>query len=427
MNLRDRSKSVDYKETAVSKPRKRTNRANSTLSNAEGTGKLDFSKIVVKEEPLEEGLGEEQEVEDGNIVDQDADSSVDLDDIEEEIEEELEEEEVDEEENSDSENLQLGDPFLNDLPDPIFKKRMATFTPAQLVEIIPKCSDEKGVEHFVTTIDPIIPLIAPDDLPLFLVLIKAKISGKAFNAIKGKTIDTWAQIKTLLTTELEDKIDMATASNRLNKLRQNSNESLKDYIDRVKEALAILNKITIREVDTTIRDRMVEMHNKTAKQAFEAGLASFPLKTVVIAAQKSNFSESYRFAVNQEQSNFPSKKNADSNSSNKQGSNKNMSEKKPIVCYNCNKAGHKSPDCRSPKKDRNSSQSNSNSEPSTSNGNGQGGNYNKNKFGGNSSGKNWKKENENQIRVANTDETDGWDNISPCPVEAEVEIRNSGN
>lgn len=422
MNLRPRSKSVEYKETQTRKIR--TKRSHSTTNK---TGLVE-PKIEIKQEFLVEL---ENLAEEGNIVEKEQREAEeeDLDTVEEEIEEELEEEEV--EESSDEEISNLSNLF--DLPVPIFKKKMATFTPAQLVEIIPKCNDEKGVEHFITTIDPIVPLIDAADLPLFLVLIKAKISGKAFNAIKGKTVDTWPQIKNLLTTELEDKIDMATAINKLNKLRQFPNESLKDYIDRIKEALAILNKITIREVSANIRDQMVEIHNKTAKQAFEAGLASFPLKTVVIAAQKATFSDSYRFAVNQEQSNFPSKKNNNSDnnySNNKQSLNKNMSEKKPIVCYNCNKTGHISPNCPLPKKEKNNSQSNTGSGPSTSNGNSQRNYYNRNNsknFGSNSNGKNWKKENEKQIRVANTDETEHWDNISPCPVEAEVEIRNSGN
>lgn len=252
-----------------------------------------------------------------------------------------------EEENTQIENnIATGQPnnIEQELEEPNnLNPEMATdLTTTQLIDIIPKCSDEKSLEHFITTVEALQPQVGNAGTPIFLVVIKAKIVGKAFNVIKGKTLDTWTNIKAALIAGLEDKTDLATATNKLNRITQKTDESVKDYTERVKDALAALDKVTIRDVPQAARTQVLEINNLTAKNTFEAGLLSPELKTVVVAAQKTTLVESTGFALNQEQTNFPTKKKE---TSEEKKSPKKSPIKKQITCFNCNKPGHVSTDC----------------------------------------------------------------------------------
>lgn len=189
---------------------------------------------------------------------------------------------------------------------------MSRFTPYQMVELIPKCANIKEVEQFVTTVDALNSQIEATEKPIFLAIVKAKITDKAFNAIKGKTLNSWAELKKALEIGLDERVDMATASNKLTHIRQKQKETLKEYIERTKEALAILDKAAIREFsDETIRTQVLKLNDANAKNTFEAGLTDIKLKTVVVASQKDTFNASYTFAINQQQTNFPAEKLSD--------------------------------------------------------------------------------------------------------------------
>lgn len=66
-----------------------------------------------------------------------------------------------------------------------------------------------------------------DKKKVFLAITRAKITGKAFDAIKGKNTATWDFLKETLTEGLEEKVDMSPASNKLTQIKQLPNEQLK--------------------------------------------------------------------------------------------------------------------------------------------------------------------------------------------------------
>lgn len=210
------------------------------------------------------------------------------------------------------------------------------FSLTNLSEVIPKVTDEKSLEHFVFTVDNLVSEITELQKPLFLVIVKSRIVGKAYQAIKGKTFANWEEIKTTLQTHLEMKIDYSTALNRLTRITQKYDETLKAFIERIRDALGVLNKVTAKDIPQESRAQVILINDATAKNTFEAGIKNQALKTVTIAAQKATFVDSYSFASNQEQTNFPSKdKKEDSK----------KTEEKTIVCFKCNKVGHRAFNC----------------------------------------------------------------------------------
>lgn len=85
---------------------------------------------------------------------------------------------------------------------------MAVFSSSQLFDIIPKYSDEYSVEQFIAIVDNLLPAIPEAQKILFMTIVKTKITGKAFRATKGQIINNWAEMKEVLTTNLEEKLDV---------------------------------------------------------------------------------------------------------------------------------------------------------------------------------------------------------------------------
>jgi hypothetical protein len=215
-------------------------------------------------------------------------------------------------------------------------------TSAQYSDIIPPCKEVKDVEQFVTIVDDLYKEVENDKKKVFLAITRAKITGKAFDAIKGKDTSSWALLKDTLTKGLEEKVDMSTASNKLTHIKQLPTEELKEYIERIKDALAVLNRTAIRQfTDETVKIQILALNDATAKNTFEAGLLDTRLKTVVVAAQKATFNDSYNFATNQQHTNFPAKKiDKDEKKSNPD---------KKINCFKCGKPNHYANECYSNK------------------------------------------------------------------------------
>lgn len=323
-------------------------------------------------------------------------------------------------------------------------------TSTQYVEIIPKITDASNSEQFISIVDTLYENVPEESKPIFLMIVKAKILGKAYNAIKGKAAATWEEIKRALVAGLEDKIDPAMASNKLVQIRQKKEESLRDYVARIKEALAELNKVSLRSNENTeVQKHVLTLNDATAKSTFESGLFFRNLKTIVIAAQKTTFIESYSFAINQEQTNFPEMK-FEKNTMNK----KERSPKREITCFKCGKRGHIAPECYSGRNSYNgksasyqknntgwnkNSQNNdrdryqsggahaSNSAQKTNNDNNQhkpyNANYNRdsgNAYRNRDNGKQNKYENKNFRMVKGEDVVD-WDEISPIDEDFNVQ------
>lgn len=234
--------------------------------------------------------------------------------------------------NNSSINQDTGSSIKTELP-----TKMA-LTSAQYSDIIPSCKDVKDVEQFVTIVDKLHKEAEENKKKVFLAITGAKITGKAFDAIKGKDTSTWELLKNTLTKGLEEKVDMSTASNKLTHIKQLPNEQLKEYVERIKDALAVLNRTAIRQfTDEAVKTQILALNDATAKNTFEAGLIDMRLKTVVVAAQRETFNDSYNFATNQQHTNFPMKK--------VERDEKKANSENKINCFKCGKPNHYANEC----------------------------------------------------------------------------------
>lgn len=256
-------------------------------------------------------------------------------------------------------------------PSHIEQSNIMALTSTQLVDIIPKCTSEEDVEQFVAIVDKLFKQIKAEDMPIFLAIVTAKVQKKAYDAIKGITIDTWNSLKDALTKGLEQKIDRATATNRLMHIKQKKDEKLKDYTGRVKDALAVLNRATIREIaEEESRKCLLEQNDAIAKNTFESGIKDDKLKTIVVASKEKTFNDSHNCAVNQQQTNFPTEESKTSTS--KDSLNK-------ITCFYCQKPNHTANECFKKFKDTRSKSLSPNSNRYQSNNYNRNGNFGQNR------------------------------------------------
>lgn len=229
-------------------------------------------------------------------------------------------------------------------------------TIAQVIDLVPVYKGESAqLDQFLVTVETIYNSIVEADRALFLVVLKSKLKDKAFEVVNDGAHTTFDEIKASLTLGIKPKIDMQTATQNLFKIRQNQGESTKDYSERIKRALHQMDDATQREVVAGLRDQMVLMNQKMAKQAFEANLYNFSLKTVVISANRETLNESIDFALTQEQKFFSqrvSQINTNRINQNFQKSKPNYNTNSEYVprprtqyCYHCGEPGHGVPNC----------------------------------------------------------------------------------
>lgn len=233
----------------------------------------------------------------------------------------------------------------------------------QIIDIFPTYSGEPDqLNQFLTTIQTLYDSVEIANQPLFIVILKSKLRGRAFEIINEGNLSNWNDIKNALQTELKPKVDLQLANQNLFATKQKPNESVKDFAEKIRKAKRQLDEATSREVTATLIDEMNNLNAKLAKQAFETNLLNTQLRTIVISANKPNLRESIQYAITQEQkffnsTNHPNTSNQTNNSNIRRVSppsfiprfqaNPNLMPRssKPQYCYRCGKAGHFAPQC----------------------------------------------------------------------------------
>lgn len=166
------------------------------------------------------------------------------------------------------------------------------------------------------------------------------LSGKALNVTQHKTITTYDELKTILRNNFGNIHSGAYLQKELNSIVQGKYERVRDYASRIELALfKLVNELT-KDKNNVESKIIAEVIDKQAQHIFIDGL-HFSLRTILRAMQLTTLENMIKAALEEEQAGENSKFKFEN-----KNENSNFKGKK---CYNCDKIGHLSKDCRKPK------------------------------------------------------------------------------
>lgn len=223
---------------------------------------------------------------------------------------------------------------------------MANFTAKDLSDLIPRYDGKfENLESFIGTVSMLEAEVRAQDKRMFLLMIRAKLFGKAYDAIKFATdLNSWERVKETLTNNIAPPVNAQTAQSQLFKACQGPTETVRAFSDRIKSYVNVLNKIQCKDVPEDVGTHIQNNNAQTAKNVFEDGLLDSRLKTILISANKATLDEAIITALEQE-GRLPARRSGSS-----------------LFCKSCRNEGHTADRCTN-KHQRNNGSSNANGNP----------------------------------------------------------------
>jgi hypothetical protein len=169
--------------------------------------------------------------------------------------------------------------------------------------------------------------------------IQVRLTGKARQAVKFKTINSWNELKDTLKSALEPQRTTTYLFSELYSIKQKSGEDIISYANRVEQLQTLILKQETDGKTWEVAQALEASIKKQTIQVFVEGLG--PLKDFIKARNPPNLDKAIQAAREEERvrtSNEETKK--------LYGPSQQAAYKKP-TCFNCGKIGHTAKDCKS--------------------------------------------------------------------------------
>lgn len=183
----------------------------------------------------------------------------------------------------------------------------------------------------------------------FLEFIPTRLCGLAYDITQYKEYKTWDELKLDLKCNFSKQRPHYQILNELMSSKQNRNESVRDFANRVEKLLANLNEVAI--TNFTDKDPSEEAitavkngNNHTALKAFERGL-NREIGVVIRACRFDKLKDAISKANEEELCFYPHDEQSISKPKNKYQN--IVSNHSNLRCHTCNKIGHTSNVCYS--------------------------------------------------------------------------------
>lgn len=221
----------------------------------------------------------------------------------------------------------FGNSKMSHLKISILEKQLKTFT-----------GKRENLSEFLNTCESALKLCEPTDKELLFQLIKLKLSGRAYNLTQHRTFENWEQLKTHLIEVFSDKRSQGQWELELHSCRQNFNEDVMSYANRVETVLQkLIDSVIIGEENQIIKLAHENLLKTQAQNVFMLGLKG-PIATVVKARNPKTFEEAISLAFSEERELL---------SKNEIFKYQRANESNVLKCSTCNKLGHITSQCTS--------------------------------------------------------------------------------
>lgn len=179
------------------------------------------------------------------------------------------------------------------------------------------------------------PLEKESDKELFLSVLKAKLSGRAYDLVKFNDYTSWEELKKDINVNFSDTHSIEYLQVELVKAKQQRSESVRIFASRIEDILSKLNEVCIAREGKEATKYIQHLNNTTALRSFQDGLND-PVKLIVKACRFTTLKDAISKAI-EEESSFQEK--------NSQHSNITQFNQNAIKCQLCQKIGHTATNC----------------------------------------------------------------------------------
>lgn len=202
-----------------------------------------------------------------------------------------------------------------------------------ILKLVPKFRGKpEELKVYINKIEELLPYVTTGpDKALFITTIKNHFLDEAANILIDESdLHTWNDIKEILTKNFQPSPNHSNSMALLNRMQQNSNESVTDFCKRIK---VILNKLKNSIPEGTTKQFWYSHTEKYAIQCLQDGLSDLKIQARLSAIDHDTFFLAAQCAVDMdERINHNTLK---------------INEKKPIkVCSYCKKNNHTVDSCK---------------------------------------------------------------------------------
>lgn len=216
------------------------------------------------------------------------------------------------------------------------------------LEIVTKClvkfdGDRAKLREFIDNCEIALKLVSQEDKIILFEIIKTKITGRAKQLSQNREFDNWNALKTHLENTYSEKRSQAQWELELHSCKQGRNESVRAYANRVENCMVkLLNSLDsdMTQIEIGACEKLIRSQTLNV---FISGLND-PLITIIKAHKPACLEDAFDLAIAEEREIISRQESQKYYSVN----NANINKK----CFNCNKFGHISSNCRTKQYDR---------------------------------------------------------------------------
>lgn len=181
------------------------------------------------------------------------------------------------------------------------KSKMCALNYDLSLKIIPEFKGNPSELHRFLACCEIIhkPLKLETEESKFLELLKARVSGKAYDVIKFNKYETWETLKREFIKQFGMLKSPELLQVELVTIEQHKHESIRDYGNRTETLLSQLDESSILEQGEDAKEFITKFNAKTALKAFQEGLLD-PIKILVKSCRFGSLGDAINKACEEE-------------------------------------------------------------------------------------------------------------------------------
>lgn len=197
--------------------------------------------------------------------------------------------------------------------------------------------DRSKLHEFIDNSTMAMSLIKPEFKPILFTLIKSKVTDKARILIKNRNFEDWTTLKQYLTDAYSDRRTQGQWQLELHSCKQNPNEDVISFANKVENCYIKLLSTLDEAASAEHREGYADLLQKQALSVFLAGL-NRDISLIVKSRNPISLEDAVQLALNEER---------EIKSLREISKYQNINNSNARHCFNCNRSGHTTQNCRS--------------------------------------------------------------------------------